>query len=119
MRQEVKTKDGFIKTVVADNEQELAEGVAAVKSDSYPVSLDLHNPKIPNQIVSPDNKHTENPPVQPPQGSTEPTAEAQGAENEIRKANERAKSTSNHSTENPKEVSAKSKKTASKTTKNK
>ena len=62
-REEVKLKDGFVKTVVADNEQELAEGVAAVKNDTYPVSPDLHNPSEPNAVVSPDNLHTEPAPV--------------------------------------------------------
>lgn len=61
-RQEVKTADGFVKTVVADNAQELAEGVAAVKNDAYPVSPDLHNPAEPNAIVSPDNKQVEDAP---------------------------------------------------------
>lgn len=59
LRQEVITKDGHIKTVVASSEEDLAEGVAAVKTDVQAVSPDLHNPKEPNAIVSPDNKPVE------------------------------------------------------------
>ncbi len=62
-REEVKLKDGFVKTVVAGSEEELAEGVAAVQDDSYPVSPDLHDPKVANQIVSPENKAIEDAPV--------------------------------------------------------
>lgn len=61
----VTTKDGHVKVVVAGSEEELAEGVAAVKGDQNAVSPDLHSPEVPNQVVSPDNLHTEPSYVQP------------------------------------------------------
>lgn len=61
-RQEVTLKDGFVKTVVAGSEEELAEGVAAVQNDTYPVSPDLTVPGD-NAIVSPDNKPVEDAPA--------------------------------------------------------
>lgn len=116
----VTTKNGVVKRIVASSRQELDEAVKAAKNEQTPDAPNIHDPRDGNKIVSPDNKHTENPPVQPPEGSTEPTAESQGAENEIRKVEERKNSDvpqddpkvdENSSKEPEKEAPKKSKKT--------
>lgn len=62
--EQVTTKDGHVKNVVADSQEELDEAVKAVKNDSVPVSPDLTVPGD-NAIVSPDNLAVEPPYVQP------------------------------------------------------
>lgn len=52
---EVKTKDGFVKRVVAGSEEELREAIAAVKAESAPVSPNIDSKKDANVIVTPDN----------------------------------------------------------------
>lgn len=65
--EEVKTKNGVTKRVVAGSQEELDEAVKAVKNEQSPVAPDINDPKDGNKIVSPDNKHTEAPYVQPVQ----------------------------------------------------
>lgn len=62
---DVETKNGVVKHVVANSEEELAEAVKAVAAEQSAVAPDIHNPKDGNKIVSPDNLHTELPYVQP------------------------------------------------------
>lgn len=74
------------KVVVASNPQELAEGVAAVKAEVTAVAPDITNPKDGNKIVSPDNKHTEEPYVQPvPQVPEEKNTESDSKKSESKK----------------------------------
>jgi hypothetical protein len=58
-REEVTTQEGVVKTIVANDPQELAEGVAAAKAEVPVVAPDINNPEDGNKIVSPDNQHTE------------------------------------------------------------
>ncbi len=62
--QEVTTKNGAVKNVVAQSQEELDEAVKAVKAEQSAVAPDINNPKDGNKIVSPDNKHTEDVPSQ-------------------------------------------------------
>jgi hypothetical protein len=60
---DVKTGNGNVKHVVALTKEELGEAVEAVKAEFTPAPPDINNPADANKIVSPDNRHTELPPV--------------------------------------------------------
>lgn len=74
-QEQVTTKDGHVKTVVASSQEELDEAVKAVKGDAAPVSPDLTVPGD-NAIVSPDNLAVEPPYVQPKDPEVEEPTES-------------------------------------------
>ncbi len=51
LSQEVTTKDGNVKMVMADSEEELAEAVKVAKGDQLAASPDINNPAHGNVIV--------------------------------------------------------------------
>lgn len=53
--EDVTTKNGVIKHVVANSQEELDEAVKAVKAEYQAPAPDIHDPKDGNKIVSPDN----------------------------------------------------------------
>jgi hypothetical protein len=63
--EDVETKNGVTKHVVANSKEELAEAVKAAKAEKSPQAPDIDNPKDGNKVVSPENSHTEAPYVQP------------------------------------------------------
>lgn len=83
LTQEVTTPNGVTKVVVGQTQEELDEAVKAVKAEQSAVTPNILDPRDGNKVVSPDNKHTESPYVQPEEGTTVPTAETQGAEKEV------------------------------------
>lgn len=54
-QQEVVTKNGVTKTIIASTPEELAEGVKAAEREKAAKAPDIHNPKDGNKIVSPEN----------------------------------------------------------------
>lgn len=81
--EEITTKNGVVKQVIGQTQEELAEAVKAVKNEELSVAPNIHDPRDGNKVVSPDNRHTESSYVQPEEVETAPTAETQGAEKEI------------------------------------
>lgn len=57
--EDVTTKNGVVKHVVAQSQEELDEAVKAIKAEETPTPPDINDPEDGNKIVSPDNLHTE------------------------------------------------------------
>lgn len=54
---EITTKDGVVKNIIANSQEELDEAVKVSKGDEAPKQLDINDPKDGNKVVSPDNLH--------------------------------------------------------------
>lgn len=80
--QEVTTKNGVVKNVIAQSQEELDEAVKAVKAEHTDPAPDILDPKDGNKIVSPDNKHTEDIPSVV-DNSVEPEAPEESKEEKV------------------------------------